>query len=301
MLSLMFKKDSTWKHARDDQGCILIDADPRYFLVILNYLRHGELIVEPNLNYYGVLTLGKYFQIKPIIDLIEYEENDATSWATILEDNFIQPDLDDSKWSINRDATNSSYSLEDGRFKLCNRVYLVSRDQFNPDDGEIRVTGTWCRATLDDFFQIVTRSDGLTQGPPYFEVQNGIEFHYSRGIATVVGRGGCLPTGLVKIKKQGEFNFTTGVPVHFEIFDDGQTVSFTLWESISKTSITIETTCTNRNLLNYIVIHNREKTGSNHISYLSNIRIQRWVKTTPRRHKLRRVAAKKASNLNMSH
>eukprot|EP01133_Synstelium_polycarpum_P001069 gene1069-1212_t len=273
----MFNKDYEWNHVKDENGCILIDADPRYFLVLLNYLRHGELIVEPNLNYYGVWSLARYFQIRPIIDLLDFE--------------------DITKWAINRDSTGSSFAVEDGRFKFCNRAYLISRDQFNPDDGEIKLTGTWCRASHDDFFQVATRCDGLHQGSPYFEIQNGLEFNYCRGTASIVGRGGLVPSGVVKIKKQGEFSFPAGVPVHFEVHDDGTNVSFTLWESITKTSITIETTCTNRSLINYIAIHNREKTGSNHISYLANIRIQRWGRPTPRRSKTKKLMRRMADRV----
>ncbi|EFA81305.1 hypothetical protein PPL_05284 [Heterostelium album PN500] len=292
MLNLMFNKEYGWNHCRDENGCILIDADPRYFLVILNYLRHGDLIVEPNLNYYGVWSLAKYFQLKAIVDYLEIEENDATSWLTLLEDNVVSPDLDITKWVINRECTNSSFEVEDGRFKFQNRAYLITRDQYNPEEGEIRLTGTWCRSTNDDFFQLATRSDGLHQGPPYYEIQSGLEFNYCRGVASIVGRGGLLPSGAIKIKKQSEFSFPANVPVHFEVCDNGTNVSFTLWESITKTSISIETTCTNSSLINYIVFHNREKTGANHCSYLSNVRIQRWARPTPRRSKTKKLLKK---------
>ncbi|EGG13464.1 hypothetical protein DFA_11225 [Cavenderia fasciculata] len=278
MLYLMFHPQHGWNHCRDEQGAILVDADPRYFLVILNFLRHGELIVEPHLNYYGVWSIARYFQIKPIMDLLDIEDNDQSSWLTLLEDNFMAPDMDTTKWAVNRDSLGSAYDLED-------------------EDGEVRLTGTWCRVNVDDFFQISTRCDGSNQGSPYFEIQNGLEFQYCRGTASIIGRGGLLPSGVVKIKKKGDFTFPAGVPVHFEIFDDGSNVSFTLWESISKTSLTIETTCTNRSLLNYIVFHNREKTGANHISYLSNVRVQRWTRATARKSKTKKLLKKMNHNL----
>ncbi|GAM28388.1 hypothetical protein SAMD00019534_115640, partial [Acytostelium subglobosum LB1] len=289
MLNLMFNKDYGWNHTRDENGCILIDADPRYFLVILNYLRHGELIIEPNLNYYGVWSLARYFQIKPIVDLLEYEDNDASCWQTLMEDNVIASEMDSLRWTVNRECSGSSLMVEEGRYKFVNRAYMITRDQYNPDDGEVKLTGTWIRATNDDFFQCATRSDGMHVGAPYYEIQNGLEFSYIRGVASIIGRGSMVPSGHVKIKKQGEFAFQVGVPVHFEIHDDGTNVSFTLWESITKTSLTIETKCTNRSLINYIVFHNREKTGSNHISYLSNVRVQRWVRATPRKSKTKKI------------
>ncbi|EGC37170.1 hypothetical protein DICPUDRAFT_150244 [Dictyostelium purpureum] len=300
MLGLMFKKDSTWKHAKDENGCILIDADPRYFLVILNFLRHGEIIIEPNLNYYGVLSLARYFGLNSLTDLIDNEDDNKNSWTSLMEENFLTSEIDHNKWAVTREAGSSNFSLEEGRFKFINRVYLVSKDQFNPEDGEIRITGIWTKETPDDFFQICTRSDGKSQGSPYFEAKSGVEFHYSRGQAAIIGRGGLVPSGVVKIKKQGEFFFGVGVPVHFEIFDDGCTVSFSLWENTHNTSIEVETTCTNKNLINYIIIHNREKTSTtNQASWLSNIKVSRWNKSTPRRNRYRRVHEKKM-NLNTS-
>ncbi|KAN0043473.1 hypothetical protein ACTA71_011132 [Dictyostelium dimigraforme] len=300
MLGLMFKKDTTWKHTRDENGFILIDADPRYFMVILNFLRHGEIVVEPNLNYYGVLSLARYFGLNSLTDLIDNEENNKNSWSNLLEENFVSNELDHNRWIVQRDSPGSNFILEEGKFKLINRAYLVSKEQFNPDDGEIRITGIWTKDSQDDFFQIATRSDGSNQGSPYFEVKNGIEFHYSRGQATIIGRGSILPSGMVKIKKQGEFFFGAGVPVHFEIFDDGCTVSFSLWETTHNTSITIETTCTNKNLTNYLVIHNREKINTNSMSsWISNLKVSRWDKSTPRRNRYRRLTDKRL-NLNTS-
>ncbi|KAF2073170.1 hypothetical protein CYY_005523 [Polysphondylium violaceum] len=299
MLELMFKKDSTWKHHRDDNGCILIDADPRYFLIILNFLRHGEIIVEPNLNYYGVIALARYFQLHSITDMIDNEESNSNAWVNLLEENFLTNELDIGKWTTSKECTGSNFSIDEGFIKLVNRAYFSTKEQYNPEDGEIRISGIWIKQSPEDFFQIVTRSDGKSQGAPYFEVNNGLEFHYSRGAANIIGRGGIVPTGIVKIKKQGEFFFGPLVPVYFEIYDDGCTVSFSLRDTINKTSIEVETTCTNKSIQNYIVIHNREKTGASHISTLTNIKIQRWTKSTLRRNRYKRISSKKV-NLNTS-
>lgn len=50
MLARMFDSDSNWDHPKDSSGAILIDRSPEYFHPILNFLRTGELIIDPGIN-----------------------------------------------------------------------------------------------------------------------------------------------------------------------------------------------------------------------------------------------------------
>lgn len=43
----------------------------RYFEPILNYLRTGEIIYEPNLNVKGILEEAKFFGIQEMIDRLQ--------------------------------------------------------------------------------------------------------------------------------------------------------------------------------------------------------------------------------------
>ncbi|XP_036711492.1 BTB/POZ domain-containing protein KCTD9 [Balaenoptera musculus] len=50
MLAHMFKDKGVWGNKQDHRGAFLIDRSPEYFEPILNYLRHGQLIVNDGIN-----------------------------------------------------------------------------------------------------------------------------------------------------------------------------------------------------------------------------------------------------------
>lgn len=73
MLSRMFSNDTSLiqPSPRDSTGAYLIDRSPIYFEPILGYLRHGQLILDKNVNPQGILEEAKFYGIASLIPILE--------------------------------------------------------------------------------------------------------------------------------------------------------------------------------------------------------------------------------------
>lgn len=71
MLARMFADDNDMylmnPSAKDETGAYLIDRSPEYFEPILNYLRHGEVILDKHINPKGVLEEAVFYGLDSMI------------------------------------------------------------------------------------------------------------------------------------------------------------------------------------------------------------------------------------------
>lgn len=74
MLARMFATDQSatvWGNSVDPRGAYLVDRSPRHFEPILNYLRHGQLILDPGVNPQG--ELGTEMPAKDMVTMVTWK------------------------------------------------------------------------------------------------------------------------------------------------------------------------------------------------------------------------------------
>ncbi|XP_053476170.1 BTB/POZ domain-containing protein KCTD5 [Ictalurus furcatus] len=86
-LSRLCQEDPELHSDKDELGAYLIDRDPVYFGPVLNYLRHGKLVLNKNLTEEGALEEAEFYNITSLIKVVKdrIRERDAKTLHTPMK------------------------------------------------------------------------------------------------------------------------------------------------------------------------------------------------------------------------
>lgn len=75
---------------RDEKGAYMIDRDPIYFQSVLNFLRHGHLLLSRDVPEEAILLEAEHFNLPELIKTTKQRLNNRERWRRIYNDQLLQ-------------------------------------------------------------------------------------------------------------------------------------------------------------------------------------------------------------------
>jgi hypothetical protein len=196
--------------------------------------------------------------------------------------------VDESQWSTNLEIPQGSaeVSMQAGLFRIVNRGYLISREEFRPSaEQPIRVTGKFYWDGPTDSFQLATRGSGIPCDGAG-ELSDGLEFGYWPSHPEFTGilvRGDKLR--VEDVHSEGKLEANPGMVLAFELVDRGDDVRFAIWQSsLPENRLTFSARVTHDSVLkHHVVLHNRERTEFENVLYVDGFKIEQPAATETHR------------------
>jgi len=146
---------------KDESGAFIIDRDPSYFKPVLNFLRHGKLVIDRNMIEEAVLEEAMFYNVtdlikilKARIDIRDNKKSKGTRVYRVLhfheEEEIVQTVSNmNNGWKFEQliNIEHQASNEEHGKF-LC----VVSGEHVNSATSETSSTDTWESKELEHTF-----------------------------------------------------------------------------------------------------------------------------------------------------
>jgi len=146
---------------KDESGAFIIDRDPTNFKPVLNYLRHGKLVVDRNMIEEAVLEEAKFYNVTDLIKMlktrIDSRDDKKSKGSRVYrvlhfheEEEIVQTVSNmNNGWTFEQliNIEHQASNDEHGKF-LC----VVSGEHINSATSETSSTETWESKELEQTF-----------------------------------------------------------------------------------------------------------------------------------------------------